>query len=354
MLFVNSLGLASIMKVKKSTILTRIKNKLVSYSKYLKKSNGFTVFSPVSIPLGLTFLEILNTLILKMQIRIVFRILGIAKPHILVASPKVASIIDAIDYESLIYMYSDKFSAYREISDEEFIGRLDSQMKDKASFIVSNLYRTYEELSQSPYSSKSVYLPHSVDFELFNSALKTETPVPEDIPPLTKPIVGYYGTLTNSNDWELIRFLSRERPNYNFVFIGKRRADIDESIMDIDNVFFLGYKPYKTLPLYLKHFSVCLMFWRPTEWIYNSNPLKTKEFLSMGKPIVSVRIYELEKNFPDLIYHCETYDDYLESLDSAIREDSTDLKERRIAAVSNDSWEHDADVIRELLENSSV
>lgn len=353
-LFINSLGLASVTKVKKSTVLTRIKAKLLSYAKYVKKDSGYTIFSPISIPLGLTVLEHFNTFLLKLQIRIALYLLGIARPHILVASPKATSIIGAVDYDCLIYMYSDKFSAYREIANRDYIESLDSSLKSKATYIVSNLYRTYEDLSQSSYSSKSFYLPHSVDFDLFNSALHKAIPIPQDMPDQFQPIVGYYGTLTNSNDWDLIKFLSRKRPKYKYVFIGKPRSDIDHSVFELDNVFFLGYKPYNVLPHYLKYFSVCLMFWKPTEWIYNSNPLKTKEFLAMGKPIVSVRIYELEKNFHNLIYHCDTYEDYLESLDRAIQDDSLELQERRISSVSNDSWDKDASRIREILEMSHV
>ena len=282
----------------------------------------------------------------------VFRILKIKNPFIIVASPKAATLLDHISHASVIYMYSDKFSSYREISDKNHIESLDEILKQKSQFIVSNLYKTYEDLLRSPFASKSVYLPHSVDFQLFNSHLELHFPPPEDIKQLDSPIIGYYGTLTNSNDWSLIKYLAKEKPDYNFVFIGKIREDVDSEIFGFPNIHFLGHKPYSELPKYLKFFDVCIMFWKLTDWIINSNPLKTKEFLSMGKPIVSVRIYELEKNFPDLIYLCDTKEQFLFSIDIALSEDSCELAQNRISRVVNDSWESDAKKIVDLFESA--
>ena len=353
-IFVNSLGLASITRVRKTTIFARIRARLLSYIKYLKIDNGYTIFSPIHFPIGLNSIEHLNSYLINIQFYFIIKVLKIDKPHVIISSPKALSVINKIPCSTLIYMYSDMFSAYREIANRDYITKLDEELKEKADFVVSNLRRTYDQLRNSSFSNKSIYLPHSVDFHLFNDALSDSTEYPNDMPCGGSPLIGYYGTLTNSNDWELICYLAKARPNYNFIFIGKARADVDKEVYNLPNVYFLGYKPYNTLPTYLKHFTVCLMFWKPTEWIYNSNPLKTKEFLSMGKPIVSIRIFELETNFPDLIFHCSTRNDFLTGIDRAILEDSDELKQRRIDAVRSDSWEKDAKKIIELLETKNA
>ena len=353
-LFINSLGLASVKSIKRKTLYTRIRAKLLSYTKYLKVANSFLIFSPISVPIGLTFFEKSNSFLLIAQLKLVFQFLRIKKPYIIVASPKAANLLDHISHASLIYMYSDKFSSYREISDKNYIESLDELLKSKSQFIVSNLVKTYEDLQNTSFASKSVYLPHSVDFQLFNKYLYFDFASPEEIQQLSQPIIGYYGTLTNSNDWDLIKFLARNRPDYNFLFIGRTRKDVDQEVFHLSNVYFLGHKPYIELPKYLKFFDVCIMFWNLTEWIYNSNPLKTKEFLAMGKPIVSVRIYELEKNYPGLVYLCDSKEEFLDSLDAAVSEESPELVRKRIEAVENDSWEKDAKRIIELLETKNA
>ncbi len=349
-LFVNSLGLASIKAIKRNTILRRIHSKLGSYLKYLRRSGGFTIFSPVSIPLGLSSFEHFNVFVLKLQFKLVFCLLGIKKPHVLVANPKALQLLDCVEYGKVIYNYSDKFASYREISDREFVEELDRGLKERADAIISNLRKTYDDLCTAGFEGKSLYLPHSVDFNLFNSHLEMKFERPDDLKGISGPIIGYYGTLTDSNDWDLIEYLAEKRPDVQFVFIGKLRADVQQSVFGYSNIHFIDHKPYDTLPRYLKFFDACIMFWRTTDWIYNCNPLKTKEFFAMGKPVVSVKIYELEKNFSDIMYLCDTPEAFLSSIDRALAEKNPALPDRRIARVQNDSWENDAAQIVELLE----
>jgi len=329
-LFVNSLGLASVKAISKNTLFSRVVAKLKSYCRYLKRSDSFLVFSPISIPLGVTALDKLNSFFLKFQFHVMLRLLGIRKPVLLVSSPKAALLLSSIDYSRLIYMYSDKFVSYREIHDRDYILHLDSILKSKSDYIVSNLLKTFEDLSSTEYGSKA-----------------------KDISAIRHPIVGYYGTLTDSNNWELISYLASMRPEYSFVFIGQVRKDVNRGVTNLPNVHFLGFKEYHTLPAYLKQFDVCIMFWKLTDWIKNSNPLKTKEFLAMGKPIVTVPIYELQRNFGDLVYICTSQNEFLSSIDNALKEDHLNLSKKRIERVMEDSWEKDATKLMDLFEDSS-
>jgi hypothetical protein len=282
--------------------------------------------------------------------RFVFLLKRIKNPVIWVCNPKAVLITNKIKSNKLIYNYSDKFSSYREISDKEYIQNLDNELKFKSDFIFCNLIKTFEELSISNYRNKIRYFPHSVDFGFFNSYLNKETEKPEELKTLKSPIIGYYGTLTDSNDWEIIKYCASKRPGYSFVFIGDVRADIDKDIKNFSNVYFIGYKKYEELPGYLKFFDVCIMFWKVTDWIYNSSPLKTKEFLAMGKPVVSVKIYELQKNYPVVISFAEGKEEFLEKIDFELTSNSEEKILKRIESVKNDTWENTVTKIKEVLE----
>jgi hypothetical protein len=350
-LFVNSLGLASIKTIKKNTILKRVFNKLKSWTKYLKKDGDFHVFSPVNFSIGIKKFDSLNNGFINFQFRRIFKKLGIEDPFVLISNPKAALVLRNLKTGRIIYNYSDKFKSYREISDGGYIAGLDEELKKKADIIICNLRKTFDELSETEYKEKIHYLPHSVDFEMFNSKLNEDFEPPQDMKGIKHPVFGYYGTLTDSNDWEMIRYCAKERPGYSFVFIGHPRADIDNEVRSLPNVHFLGYKQYETLPYYLKFFDVCIMFWKVTDWIYNSNPLKTKEFLAMGKPVVSVKIYELEKNFSDLIALCSNKEEFLAKMDEELKNDSKEKQQKRIGRVKDNSWEKDAAEISKLLES---
>ena len=81
------------------------------------------------------------------------------------------------------------------------------------------------------------------------------------------------------------------------------------------------------------------MSWIMTDWIRHSNPLKTKEYLSQGLPVVSVRILDLERYFSDLVYFAESGEEMLAGVRRALAEDSPELRAKRIDRVRGESWD---------------
>src|SRR5262249_53912748 len=59
-------------------------------------------------------------------------------------------------------------------------------------------------------------------------------------------------------------------------------------------VHLLGRKPHEELPAYCKGFDVALMPFRINELTLNANPLKVREYLAAGLPVVSTAIPEVE------------------------------------------------------------
>jgi glycosyltransferase involved in cell wall biosynthesis len=77
------------------------------------------------------------------------------------------------------------------------------------------------------------------------------------------------------------------------VLLGKVAMDLSE-LSALPNVHLLGRKPFDTLPAYSKGFDVGLNPFPINEVTLNSNPLKVREYLAAGLPVVSTRIPEVE------------------------------------------------------------
>jgi glycosyltransferase involved in cell wall biosynthesis len=60
------------------------------------------------------------------------------------------------------------------------------------------------------------------------------------------------------------------------------------------NVHWLGRRPYEEIPAYGSAFDVAIMPWVDTPWIHRSNPIKLKEYLALGLPVVSTEFAELD------------------------------------------------------------
>jgi glycosyltransferase involved in cell wall biosynthesis len=177
---------------------------------------------------------------------------------------------------------------------------------------------------------------HGVDIDHFKKACGFTNPLPDDIAKIPRPIAGFFGLIEDRVDLDLIQFLADSRPDICFVLIGLVAQDISR-FQNYQNVFFLGVKPYNNLPSYLACFDVCLMPYKLNTEMIHSNPKKLREYLAGGKPVVSVRIGEVER-YRDLLYIADTYEDFLRSIDLSLAEDGRTMAKARLDEMAFESW----------------
>jgi GT2 family glycosyltransferase/glycosyltransferase involved in cell wall biosynthesis len=151
------------------------------------------------------------------------------------------------------------------------------------------------------------------------------------------PVIGYFGAIADWFDVELMTEVARRRPQYTFVLLGGV-FDVDISELEsLPNVRVLGQRPYEEMPQYLYHFDVCLIPFKVNSITESTDPVKMYEYLSAGKPVVSVALSELEP-FRDYLYLAHDREDFLVQLDRAVAEnDAGMVAERRRFAFSN-TW----------------
>jgi glycosyltransferase involved in cell wall biosynthesis len=78
------------------------------------------------------------------------------------------------------------------------------------------------------------------------------------------------------------------------------------------------------------------------------NPIKLKEYLALGKPVVSTPFNELEK-YLDVVYKAGTPRAFANCIRRALEEDTPEKARQRRARVQQVSWESKArEVLNEL------
>ena len=148
--------------------------------------------------------------------------------------------------------------------------------------------------SKSPENPRTYLVRHGVDFDHFHRALEDGTLVPDEIAGLPRPIIGYFGWI--SQDWidlELLVKLAERFSHGSLVMLGKIAMDVSR-LRAFPNVHLLGRKPYQSLPAYCKGFDVGIIPFPISEVTLNANPLKAREYLAAGLPVVSTAIPEVE------------------------------------------------------------
>jgi len=340
-LWINSIGM-NLPKTQRRGFLQRVILRLRSWSRWLRTVEPeFHVLAPVALPLfGNKTIEKWNDRWLLTQLRLAYRRLGFQQPLVVACMPAFAGVIASLPRAGLIYYYTDKYDAYRDITARDAILARDRQLFQAADVVFCASRKIYTTLVHQ--RADVHYLPHAVDFDHFQQAVARPRPAPADLTPIPHPRVGYFGSLTDSNDQELIRYAAQQDPKLQFVLIGRVLADY-AALERLPNVHLLGYKSYAQIPTYGSHFDVAFMGWKMTDWIRHSSPVKTKEYLSLGLPVVATPIEELQVEFPDLVYLASTPEEFLAAIQRALAEDSSDLRQRRIERVRGESWDARAD-----------
>ena len=110
----------------------------------------------------------------------------------------------------------------------------------------------------------------------------------------------------------------------------------------------LGQKPYEQIPHYGKCFDVGIMPLRQNRWIQACNPIKFKEYLALGKPIVSTPFTELQK-YRDVVYLANTPEEFAKCLEKALAEDSPEHVAASRKKVKTSTWDSKAKLVLDEL-----
>jgi glycosyltransferase involved in cell wall biosynthesis len=181
------------------------------------------------------------------------------------------------------------------------------------------------------------FSPHGVDFELFSQAGDPATPPAEEVRGLRHPVIGYFGTVGEFLDFDLLAYLAESRPQWTFLLIGLIAADVSR-LRRFSNVIFAGPRPYEELPRWASAFDVAIYAHQVNRQTRHSNPLKLREYLATGKPIVSVVTPETS-TFGEVVYLAENREAYLASIEGALAEETPELRRKRMDRVKGVSWD---------------
>ena len=340
--FINSIVMQKPKILGGTNFLRKLSRKLKSIFRGLKKvDEGFWVYSPLSLPMHhIGFFRWLNKTLLKWQLARVMRKLGINNPIVWVACPAACDIAINMKKRRLVYQRTDRFEDFPNV-DVETVREYDRKLRAQADITPYVNKALYEQ--EVDECKNAIYVDHGVNYHMFAS-VDPRKDIPADIASIPRPIVGYFGKIANFTvDMHLTEKIVDLLPDKSFVFIGEQAADCS-ALMAKKNVWLLGHKQYEEIPHYGKCFDVAIMPWLKNPWIAACNPIKLKEYLSLGRPIVSTPFPELEK-YRDVVYEAGTPEEFAESIEKALSEEGSELVAARRKKVENATWDRKAELI---------
>lgn len=233
-----------------------------------------------------------------------------------------------------VYYCIDDYAAHPAV-DPALIGERDRALSQHADLLFVAPPALLE--AKRALNPDTVYAPHGVDVELFSRAADPATAVAPGAAGLAHPVVGYIGSLHEWIDLELMAWLARARPAWTFLCVGHAATDVS-ALAALPNVRLAGPQPYAELPHWARAFDVAIIPYRLNRQVANANPLKLREYLATGKPVVSVRNLEIEK-FARWVRIADGREAFLAALDEALANDTPAAAAERMAAVADQTWD---------------
>ncbi|NGU67263.1 glycosyltransferase [Clostridium perfringens] len=254
----------------------------------------------------------------------------------------------------IIYEYIDELSD--EISGHlpDFVyDRHKNIIEDKSNIAVGSADKLIEEIEEIRGKENVAMITNGVQYDHWQYRSDEVPEKLKDIVSRGNPIIGYFGALAKWFDYELLKKVAKERPNYEIVLIGflYDNSFKDSKIDELENVHYLGIVDYKELNKYSQYFTISTIPFLLNDITESTSPVKLFEYMAMGHPIVTTDMRECRKYKSVLIG--KSHKDFIEKLDFALTLDKNDeyynyLKEEALA----NTWKEKAAILDRLIDKN--
>jgi len=316
--------------------IRKIFAKLKSFLRGTKQvKENLWVYTPIVLPLPHSRIATaINRQLLKLMIWRIRRQLKMDRFQLWIFPPTAVEYVGKLGEELVVYYCTDEWSKFTYVHGEKT-----AQAEQRLLKCADVVFATAQNLvdARLPVNPETHLALHGVDHPLLAKALDPATPIPPDMLQFKKPVLGFYGTIQDWIDFDLLIFLAKRHPEWSIVMLGHAYVDVSR-LKEFPNIHLLGRKEHSLLPSYCKTFDVGIIPYVVNERIMTVNPIKLREYLSAGLPVVSTAFPEVER-FPQFCAAAKTYEDFETAVSEALASDSPEKRRQRSEAMKVETWE---------------
>jgi glycosyltransferase involved in cell wall biosynthesis len=275
-----------------------------------------------------------NPIIGALLLRRATRSLGFRRTLAWFLTPDAGELAGRMGEQMTIYYCTDNYSSFPGVNIQE-VARLDRHLTTHAQQVfVSSPTLLETKRALNPHTEVS---PHGVDADMFRQASDPGFPAAEATRDLPRPIIGFFGLIEAWIDLDIVTALAKARPGWTFLMIGRVAVKLGE-IKNLPNVVFAGPQPYESLAHWARAFDVAIIPYVRNQQVMNANPLKLREYLATGKPIVSVHTPEVERFAPHIRIAAQP-DEFLVQIEAALAGDTASARDARLQSIAGMTWD---------------
>ena len=290
-----------------------------------------SVYHPAMIPFNnVAMIRRINKYFVNRILQKIARNLDCQELIVVTSVPNACDYVDLVPSKRIVYYCVDDFSEWPGF-DKELVLQMEAELIDKADIFLATSPHLVDRLTKS--GKPTSLLSHGVDVDLFSTEVSEEHEVLARIP---EPRVGYFGLFDARSDQKLISAVAKEIPDISFVIAGRVETPVDR-LTSIKNIHFVGQIPYLELPNLVKGLDVLFIPYIVNALSDSLAPLKFKEYLATGRPIVSTPIAAAEE-FASSIHIASSADEWRKAIRNSLSEHLESRKQKALATLAGESW----------------
>jgi glycosyltransferase involved in cell wall biosynthesis len=315
-----------------------------------EQPSNVLIYTPLVIPFHASWwARAINTMILRRAVRKLLRDHTDADhPTVVTSSPSAAYLVGQFGKGRKVYYCADEYAELPGVDRDE-IGKLEARLFRSVDAVVVTSHTLFE--AKRSYGVPIRLLRHGVDVEHFSAANHPSTEVAPLLRSFRRPVFGFHGLFQAIIDFDLIEAVARQRPGWSFVFIGQPYGNFRPPATEA-NIHYLPGQPYNAMPSFIKGFDVCMIPYKVDARTRAANPVKLREYLASGKPVISTPLPEVLL-YDDVVRFASTAEGFIDEAERILDEDSPDHGRKRMERVRAESWGVVAERFREIVDPSS-
>lgn len=208
---------------------------------------------------------------------------------LLTTIPVVADVFDALPAAAKVYYCVDEYAEWPGHGKDVMTAQ-EARLLERVDLVVATS-RHLQRRKTRPGRATEL-LTHGVDVAHFAGGHGGKARLAEMGVDPARRVVGFFGLLDERIDPDLVIAVARARPDDVFLFVGPRAADMGR-LEAVPNVRLLPPVPYAELPCLASGFDVAWLPYRINALTVNIHPLKLKEYLALGCPVLSTPLPEV-------------------------------------------------------------
>lgn len=293
------------------------------------------VFTPISLPLPNTRIaQALNRWLVITGVRRAARSWGLQTPQFWTFVPNVVDFVGHFGESKVIYYCIDEWTSFTHLN-PDYIRKKESELiaKSDTVFVSSeNLLRVKRLLNP-----RTHLIPHGVNHSLFARALDKTCNMAAELCNLRRPVIGCLGNLFEYFDQEFVAEVARLRPNWSLVIVGKIMTNANR-LQEQPNIHLMKAVPYERLPEFCRGLDAGFVAYKPEHpFSQNANPLKLREYLAAGLPVVALDIPAAHA-LGVMVSLVHTPLEFVSAVEQLLFSDSADKRRARSARMKSESW----------------